>query len=493
MVSESTQEFLKWFRDSGATLHPAVGIKDFEGVGRGAVALHDIQKDTVLFTVPRSILLSTRTAPLRDILGDEDWSTLKGWEGLILSMMYEDSRVKDSPWSGYLQDLPTKFDTLMFWTDEELEQLQASTVRDKIGKAATEKDFHERVLPLLQRRTDVFEPALRDTFFTLERFHINGSRILSRSFHVEEWHDEHASDDESIPSEPDHKPVEMSRDPDAMDTDEGRPEGGEDDDAESDTESPDDVNMVPMADILNARYGCHNAKLFYEKDHLNMIATKDIPAGEQIWNTYGDPPNADLLRQYGHIDRIPILNPEVGVYPFENPADEVEIRADLVFDVCTPHLHGKERTRRIDDWLTLGGEDTFVIDNDDPLCKPLLGIIKFLGMSEQEVDDTLQKDKLPKGKPTGELLEGALQVYKQRLNQYGTALEADEQMLIDLQDKYSRLHNAVFVRTGEKRLLRKAIRQAETILQQEKAQQSKGKRPREETKSEKRSTKKVKR
>ncbi len=33
-----------------------------------------------------------------------------------------------------------------------------------------------------------------------------------------------------------------------------------------------------------------------------MRATKPISAGEQIFNTYADPPNSDLLRRYGHVD-----------------------------------------------------------------------------------------------------------------------------------------------------------------------------------------------
>ncbi|KAG8773207.1 hypothetical protein FRC16_005452, partial [Serendipita sp. 398] len=64
--------------------------------------------------------------------------------------MWEESRGSNSPWSGYLQDMPTSFDTLMFWTQQELEELQGSTIRDKIGKEEAEKDYHEKVLPILQ-------------------------------------------------------------------------------------------------------------------------------------------------------------------------------------------------------------------------------------------------------------------------------------------------------------------------------------------------------
>lgn len=48
------------------------------------------------------------------------------------------------------------------------------------------------------------------------------------------------------------------------------------------------------------------------------------------WNTYGDPPNSDLLRRYGHVDVVPLQPPLAGE---GNPADVVEIRADLVVSV----------------------------------------------------------------------------------------------------------------------------------------------------------------
>jgi hypothetical protein len=44
-------------------------------------------------------------------------------------MMWEESRGVESPWNGYLKDLPNQFDTLMFWNDEELALLQASAIK----------------------------------------------------------------------------------------------------------------------------------------------------------------------------------------------------------------------------------------------------------------------------------------------------------------------------------------------------------------------------
>lgn len=111
-----------------------------------------------------------------------------------------------------------------------------------------------------------------------------------------------------------------------------------------------------------------------------MITTKPIKAGEQIvcsslflpsspflttfpppllgqWNTYGDPPNSDLLRRYGHIDIMPLRPPLSGE---GNPADIVEIRADILLS-CVPEGNStvEKLQERIDWWLEFA-EDEYV-------------------------------------------------------------------------------------------------------------------------------------
>lgn len=81
-----------------------------------------------------------------------------------------------------------------------------------------------------------------------------------------------------------------------------------------------------------------------------MVSTKPIKAGEQIYNTYADPPNSDLLRRYGHVDD-------------ENPFDEVEVRLEL----CISRLAeiqsaiDVERLRERAIWLTEMGLEEWVV------------------------------------------------------------------------------------------------------------------------------------
>ena len=114
------------------------------------------------------------------------------------------------------------------------------------------------------------------------------------------------------------------------------------------------------------------AKLFYEEHHLRMATTRSIRHGEQIvcftftrgnrvltrktqWNTYGDPPNSDLLRRYGHVDQVPLANGGLG-----NPADIVEIRADHLMQTIRhklPQQTGPWTSERVNWWLEEGGDE----------------------------------------------------------------------------------------------------------------------------------------
>lgn len=113
--------------------------------------------------------------------------------------------------------------------------------------------------------------------FSLEAFHVQGSRILSRSFTIPL-----SRSDPSAPSK-------------------RRRGGSDDEDEEGDEEEEDEEEvavMVPMADMLNAAYERDNARLFGDDDDdageeegevldrlgegYTMISTKAIKQGEQI-------------------------------------------------------------------------------------------------------------------------------------------------------------------------------------------------------------------
>lgn len=78
-----------------------------------------------------------------------------------------------------------------------------------------------------------------------------------------------------------------------------------------------------------------------------MVSTASIATGSQIWNTYADPPNADLLRRYGHVDP-------------DNAFDLVEIGLDFVAEKVGKQLMGldeKDAETRAEWLLDLGVDE----------------------------------------------------------------------------------------------------------------------------------------
>ncbi|GAA6053605.1 hypothetical protein JCM3770_001549 [Rhodotorula araucariae] len=412
MATSTPEEttFLDWFRAAGGTVHPSVVLKaDCEGMGRGAVAGADIEPDTLLFSIPRSILLTTATASLQAQLPDDAWSSLEGWTPLILSMMRE--YLRTSTWAPYFALLPTRFDALMHWSAEELAELEGSNVLSKVGRDEADHEFEETVKPFVKAHEEVFGNPEE---YTAELFHRMGSWVLSRSFHVDSKEEEEKDEDS------DHEEEEEER------------------------EDVADVAMVPFADILNAKSGSDNARLFYEPTTLNMMSTSRIPAGAQIFNTYADPPNSDLLRRYGHVDEV-------------NDADLVEVGLETVVDLVgvAAGLSEEEREARAEWLLEMGIDDTFSIETNHKLPDELVCAIKTFLLDSADYAKAQKKESPPKPKLDAISADWARKIIDQRLSEYPTSVETDEALLQN-PALPPRKRMAVIVRLGEKRILRSA-------------------------------------
>ncbi|KAF4620915.1 hypothetical protein D9613_000307 [Agrocybe pediades] len=508
MPSSEIQPFFSWFQAQNGYIDTlamdVVQLPPSEG-GRGAIALIDIPENHVLFSVPRSLILSTRTSALPSKFGPAAWKRFKlhqGWAGLMLCMMWEAAQGAQSKWSAYLDMMPRKFDTPMFWSEAELEELKGTSVVDKLGKDQAEKDYAEKVVPAIQSRPDLFRQEDLATYYSLDAYHMMGTRILSRSFTLEP--DEGDSDNED--QEQGKAPPESAADVgntsigSAMDVDQPttseKPaeaqESGHDHEADSGDEEDEDeeprveVAMVPLADILNARYKTDNVKLFHEPECLRMVSTKPIKAGEQIWNTYGDLPNAELLRGFGHVDYLPL---PFAPGEYGNPGDVVEIRADIVVQCVLDALNGEATSKklitsdfeeRIDWWLEEGGDDTFTIehpsaDPDAPLSILLQSFIKLLLLTDAEFKKAQSKGRPPKPTADARNLRIVCDIFRKRKTLYATSLEDDLQTVkqtsldatLGMEKVPSlNLRHALIVRIGEKRVLQDALNYASEMLQQ---------------------------
>ncbi|KAI9026673.1 hypothetical protein CLU79DRAFT_803426 [Phycomyces nitens] len=376
LFDQTSETFWKWLESNGSTLSDKIAIGDYrsEGAGRGIVAKKDIKEGDVLFSLPRSLLLSPLTSGLRKEPGiDEVLDNLEGWLPLILCMMYESQKV-DSFWKPYFDVLPKAFATPMFWGDDDIKGLEGTDIVGKIGKSDAEAMFKTKILPIIKSNPRLFD----ENVHTVDLFHICGSLIMAYSFT-----DEIATN-------------ANKKDEDDEEEEEGEEEQGEE-----------LIAMVPLADTLNHKTGYNNARLFHEPESLEMKAIKDISKGDQIYNTYGDLCNADLLRKYGFVDE-------------PNEFDIVEINgADVVSTFSNPEEDEEVTGRKLEFLMEEGVlDDCFVLENDHEIPEALVITALVLKAPVAEFDKMETKQKLPKARQTPEIMRPLMELFERRLAKY---------------------------------------------------------------------------
>ncbi|KAJ4988658.1 SET domain-containing protein [Stagonosporopsis vannaccii] len=428
----TSQAFLTWLQQSGAEINPKIRLEDLRHAqaGRGVVAAQDIAEHELLFRIPRAAILSVENSILSNEIPAATFETLGPWLSLILIMLYEYLNGDASNWAAYFAVLPTEFDTLMYWTEDELAELQASAVLGKIGKETANDMFLEQLIPVIKEFAPVFfagddrasqrAEEMRDER-NLALMHRMGSLIMAYAFDVEPSVLNKDVDEEGYASE---------------DEDEALPKG-----------------MVPLADMLNADADRNNARLFYEASSLDMKALKSIRAGDEIFNDYGSLPRSDLLRRYGYIT--------------DNYAqyDVAEVSMDLVIDLATSagiysdsRIEYLDEQEIIDTGYDIAFSSPFTLQ--ESLSPELVVLVEALLLPDEEFDRLRKKGKLPKAaKMTNKAAEFLQALLQTRLEQYVTNLDDDIRDFAGVSSageygsKDRRFAMAKAVRIGEKRLL----------------------------------------
>ncbi|KAI8940807.1 hypothetical protein NX059_002070 [Plenodomus lindquistii] len=431
----ASQAFLAWLRHSGAEISPKIRLEDLRSkdAGRGVVAIQDINEHEVLFRIPRSAILSVENSILSTEIPASTFELLGPWLSLILVMLYEYLNGDASNWAPYFAVLPSEFNTLMFWSEDELAELQASAVVAKIGKEGANEAFMEQLLPIIKEFASIFfsgdeRAAQRAEEMRDEKnvtlMHKMGSLIMAYAFDVEPATPRKDVDEDGFAEE---------------EEDEALPKG-----------------MIPLADMLNADADQCNARLFYEQTFLEMKALKSVKAGEEIFNDYGPLPRSDLLRRYGYVTN------NYAQY------DVVEIPMDLVSEVVSASGSWKESRLEyldeqevIDSGYDITASSPFTLQ--ESLSPELIILVESMFLSEEEFERLQSKSKLPKPeKMTSKGAELLHKIVQAQLARYTTTLEEDLQQPLEAPgDTRSivtkhRCEMAKAVRIGEKQILKQA-------------------------------------
>ncbi|XP_074769206.1 N-lysine methyltransferase SETD6 isoform X3 [Athene noctua] len=257
--------FLAWCGRAGVQLSPKVRLSREGAVaGYGLLAAAELEEGEVLFSVPRSAVLSQHTSSIQALLQEaqEALQSQSGWVPLLLALLYEYT-ASDSPWQPYFslwQDFRS-LDHPMFWPEEERTRLlQGTGIPEAVDKdlANIHLEYSSIILPFMKSHPSIFDPKLH----TLDLYKQLVAFVMAYSF---------------------QEPLEEE---------------------DEDEKGPNPPMMVPVADILN-HVANHNANLEYSPQCLRMVTTQPISKGQEIFNTYGQMANWQLLHMYGFAEPYP--------------------------------------------------------------------------------------------------------------------------------------------------------------------------------------------
>ncbi|XP_062856170.1 N-lysine methyltransferase setd6 [Trichomycterus rosablanca] len=339
-VDEPLQNFLLWCDQVNLILSNKVYLSKKDTVADyGMLAKEDIEEGHVLFSIPRSALLHPETSKIKKVLveGKSSLESTSGWVPLLLALMYEYTS-PESQWKPYLSLWPDfrELDHPMFWSKEEREKLlKGTSIPEAVETdlANIQKEYNNIVLPFMRSHPDLWDPERH----SLQLYQSLVAFIMAYSF---------------------QEPVED----------------------EEEDEEPNPPMMVPMADMLN-HVSNHNANLEYTPERLKMVAVRPIRKGEEIFNTYGQMANWQLLHMYGFTEPFPT-----------NSNDTADMNMDIVYKAAVQGAQSEAEKRLqekkwkiLHDMEVVTEKGVFVFGKNGSLTDTELYItLKVLCMSEKE-------------------------------------------------------------------------------------------------------------
>ncbi|WBW71726.1 ribosome L32 lysine methyltransferase Set13 [Schizosaccharomyces osmophilus] len=303
---------LKWaVEKNGYTISEKLELKDLQSVhpslGIGFVAAQDIKEDEELVTFSKKNVLCLSNSELTKIPEVID---LPGWAALLLTMAYENSK-PDSFWRPYLDVFPSRdrITSPFFWEEVKKKELLSGTVLE------SNQDYKEidnlwkhSIEPIKQQYPDLFSNVNFEEYARMAAVMLAYSFDTKKPVRKEEKDESKKISGEASTS----KEVEDAKGVSSLEQrEDGVPKKKEEEEEEEDSEAEDsdveseydpeefEKSMCPVADMFNGDDELCNIRLYDLEDRLTMIACRDIKAGEQVWNTYGEIDNSELFRKYG--------------------------------------------------------------------------------------------------------------------------------------------------------------------------------------------------
>ncbi|XP_010523473.1 PREDICTED: fructose-bisphosphate aldolase-lysine N-methyltransferase, chloroplastic [Tarenaya hassleriana] len=395
-LPENVRTFWKWLGDQGVISGKTAVEPGMVPEGLGLVAGRDIGRNEVVLEIPNRFWINPDTVAASEI--GPVCGGLKPWVSVALFLIREKLR-EDSPWRGYMDVLPESTDSAVFWSEEELAELQGTQL---LSTTLGVKDYLENEFTKLEEEILLPNQHLFPSRIALNDFIWAFGILRSRAF--------------------------------------SRLRGQ-------------NLVLIPLADLVNHSvaitsedyaYEIKGAGLFSRDLLFSLRAPVSVKAGEQVFIQYDlNKSNAELALDYGFVEPNPNRNsytltleiPESDPF-FGDKLDIAEtngVAETAYFDIVEGQTlpAGMLQYLRL---VALGGADAFLLESI------------FRNAIWGHLD-------LPVSRANEELICRVVRdACKLALSGYGTSIEEDEKLLEE--GKLSpRMEIAIKIRAGEKRVL----------------------------------------
>ncbi|KAG2707088.1 hypothetical protein I3843_05G119800 [Carya illinoinensis] len=172
------QTFWQWLRDEGVVSAKTPARPAVVPEGLGLIAQRDLSRNEVVLEVPKRFWINPDAVAASEI--GTVCSELKPWVSVALFLIREKLK-NDSPWRYYLDILPEHTNSTIYWSEEELAELQGTQLLSTTlsVKEYVRNEFQKVEEEIISPNKQLFtSPITLDKFFWA--FGILRSRAFSR-------------------------------------------------------------------------------------------------------------------------------------------------------------------------------------------------------------------------------------------------------------------------------------------------------------------------
>lgn len=253
--SSAIDEFLLWLRNNNVEFD-GLKIAEYPGLDLGIEAEKDFKEGDMMIAVPRSVMLTVENiqhSPFKELAKKDPLLVNMPNVALSLLLLLQRHDPK-SFWKPYMNMLPQKYTTVLYFTPDEILQLKGSPAYEmalrQCRSIARQYAYFNK---LFQRSGDEASTMLREVF-TYEDYCWAVSTVMTRQNTV------------------------VSADGSAL------------------TQA-----LIPLWDMCNHADGKLSTDFNVSLDRSECVAWRPVARGAQVFIYYGDRPNCDLLIHNGFV------------------------------------------------------------------------------------------------------------------------------------------------------------------------------------------------